>query len=194
MRKLIVCSLVSLDGFSAAADGDMTPLPFDDGFSAYCAERLRAADTVLTGRVSYEIFRDYWPAVADDVDASDHDREISRLHNTTRQVVISDSLAVGDDDPWSATTTVVPRAGAHTTVREMLADAGDEILVFGSKTLWNDLLRVGLVSELHLLVGPALLGDGVSVFTGPPTPLRLIETRRLDGSSLVLHRYEPRPV
>jgi dihydrofolate reductase len=190
MRTLVVCSIVSLDGFSAGPGGDMTALPFDEGFNAYGLERLRAADTELTGRTSYEMFRGHWPGKAEDPSADELEREISREHNAARQVVISDSLMIGEDEPWSATTTVVPRAKAHTTVREMLDEEGKEILVFGSRTVWNDLLTAGLVSELHLLVGPKLLGDGVPVFSGPPTPLRLLEIRRLDGSSLVLHRYD----
>jgi len=72
----------------------------------------------------------------------------------------------------------------------MLTAEGEEILVFGSRTVWNDLLTVGLVGDLHLLVGPALLGDGVPVFTGPPTPLRLLAARQFDESSWVLHRYD----
>ncbi|WP_433781441.1 dihydrofolate reductase family protein [Actinomycetospora sp. CA-101289] len=187
MRRLVVCSIVSLDGFSAGPGGDVTALPFDDGFDLYCAERLRAADIVLTGRSSYELLRSYWPGVADDPNASDSEREVSRQHNAARQVVVSDSLTIGEDEPWSATTTVVRRADAHATVRELLA--ANEILVFGSGTVWNDLLTAGLVGELHLLVGPTLLGAGIPVFRGPPTPLRLLEARQLDGSSLVLHRY-----
>jgi dihydrofolate reductase len=192
MRTLVVCSIVSLDGFSAGPGADVTALPFDEGFNAYGAERLRAADTVLTGRSSYEMFRSYWPGLADDPSVSEIEREISRAHNASHKIVISDSLTIGEDEPWSATTTVVPRAEAHTKVRETLAGEGAEILVFGSRTVWNDLLTAGLVGELHLLVGPTLLGDGVPVFTGPPTPLRLIEARQLDGSSLVLHRYDAR--
>lgn len=192
MRTLVVCSIVSLDGFSAGPGGDVTALPFDEGFSAYGAERLRAADTMLTGRSTYEMFRGYWPGVADDPAADEVAREISQAHNASRKVVVSDSLAIDQDDPWSATTTVVPRAQAHAAVRETLSAEGEEVLVFGSRTVWNDLLIAGLVGELHLLVGPTLLGDGVPVFTGPPTSLRLLETRRLDGSSLVLHRYDAR--
>jgi dihydrofolate reductase len=190
MRTLVVCSIVSLDGFSAGPGGDVTVLPFDEGFNAYGAERLRAADTVLTGRSSYEMFHGYWPGVADDPTAPEVEREISREHNAARKIVVSDSLAIDEDDPWSATTTVVRRAEARAAVREMLAAEGEEVLVFGSRTVWNDLLTAGLVGELHLLIGPKLLGDGVPVFTGPPTPLRLLEARRLDGSSLVLHRYD----
>ena len=43
MRKLIVCNIVSLDGFYSGPGGNVMAMPFDDGFSDYNAERLRAA-------------------------------------------------------------------------------------------------------------------------------------------------------
>ena len=52
MRKLIVCNIVSLDGYYEGRGGDVMALPFDEGFD-YNAERLRAADTLLLGRKSY---------------------------------------------------------------------------------------------------------------------------------------------
>lgn len=193
MRTLVVCSIVSLDGFSAGPGGDVLALPFDDGFNAYALERLRAADTLLNGRTTHQEFHGYWPGLADDPDAPEIEREISRQHNAVRHVVVSDSLGVAEDSAWAESTVVVSRAEAHDTVRKLLADDGDDVLIFGSRTVWNDLLAAGLLSELHLLVGPKLLGDGVPVFTGAPTELRLIEARQLDGSSLVLHRYDARP-
>jgi hypothetical protein len=50
MRKLIVCNMMSLDGYSAGPGGNVMVLPLDEAFDAYCAERLRAADTLLLGR------------------------------------------------------------------------------------------------------------------------------------------------
>jgi dihydrofolate reductase len=66
--------------------------------------------------------------------------------------------------------------------------------VFGSRTLWNDLLTGSLVDELHLLIGPALLGGGTPLFAGHSrVALRLLESRTLENSELVLNRYAIRP-
>jgi hypothetical protein len=46
MRKLIVCNIMSLDGYCAGPGGNVMVLPLDEAFDAYCAERLRAADTL----------------------------------------------------------------------------------------------------------------------------------------------------
>ena len=67
---------------------------------------------------------------------------------------------------------------------------GQDILIAGSRTLWNDLLAHDLVDEIHLLVGSRILGAGRAVFANQaPTALRLIETRRWEGSDSVLLRY-----
>ena len=58
--------------------------------------------------------------------------------------------------------------------------------------LWNDLLTAGVVDELHLMIGSAFMGDGVPVFEGPRTGLRLLDARVLDRSQLILART-PRP-
>lgn len=81
-------------------------------------------------------------------------------------------------------------ADAHAAVAELKRRPGADILMFGSRTLWNDLLAAGLVDELHLMVGTAVLGGGTPAFgTGPVPPLRLLETRRSDGSDNVILRY-----
>lgn len=189
MRKLIVCNLLSLDGFYSGPGGDVMAMPFDNGFSDYNAERLRASDTLLLGRKSYEGFRAYWPAIADDESQPPVEREISRLNAAIEKVVVSDSLKPAEVEGWGPTR-VVRRADAHAEVAALKAKPGREILVFGSHVLWNDLLAHGLVDELHLMIGPGVLGDGVRAFeTRPPGSLRLIDTRTFDDSSLLLVRY-----
>jgi dihydrofolate reductase len=189
MRKLIVANIISVDGFYSGPNDDVMAMPFDRTFSDYNLERLRAADTLLLGRRSFEGFRDYWPRVADDPNQPPVEREISRLDNAIEKVVVSDSLTDADLGPWTETTRIVRHADAHDAVRELKRGPGREILMFGSHVLWNDLLTAGLVDELHLMIGSAFLGDGVPVFTGPRTGLRLVEVRRLGDSQLIFARY-----
>lgn len=189
MRPLIVCNIVSVDGYYEGAGHDVMALPFDDGFDLYNAERLRAADTLLLGRATYEGFRSYWPPIEDDPERPPVEREISGLNNSIDKVVVSDTLTDNDVAPWT-NTRIVRRADAAAAIMALKQGPGRDILVFGSHTLWNDLLSCGLVDELHLLVGPGIIGVGTPAFEqSPPTKLRLTDTRTWDGSSLVLLRY-----
>lgn len=189
MRTLIVCNLISVDGFFAGPNDDVMALPFDTTFSEYNAERLRAADTLLLGARTFGGFRDYWPSIKDDPRQPPLEREISRLNTAMDKVVVSDSLADEDLGVLAGTTRIVRRADAHAAIEELKRGPGRDVLVFGSHILWNDLLGAGLVDELHLMIGSAFLGDGVPVFSGVRTDLRLMETQRLGRSQLILAKY-----
>ena len=199
MRNLIVSNAMSLDGYYEGPGKNVMALfdyrwdyPTDESFDAYNAERLRAADTLLLGRVTYQGFKSFWPSVADDPDATPIQREISHLNNAIDKVVISDSLTPEEAAPWH-NTRIIGRVDAHEQIAELKRQSGKDILVFGSHTLWNDLLTKDLVDELHLMIGPVVLGAGTPLFDGQPAvSLRLIETRMWDDSGNVLVQYEVR--
>src|SRR5918998_1020952 len=201
MRKLIVSNAMSLDGYyegsgrkvMALFDYRLEAYPTDESFDVYNAERLRAADTLLLGRVSYEGFKGFWPSVADDPNATPIQREISRLNNAIDKVVISDTLTSEQTNPWHKNTRIISRADAHQQIAELKRQTGKDILVFGSRTLWRDLLANYLVDELQLMIGPVVLGAGTPLLGGQPAvSLRLIDIRTWDGSGNVLVRYEVR--
>ena len=198
MRSLVVCNIVSLDGFYEGPGGNVMALNMDEAFDAYNLERIRAAGTVLLGRTSFEGMSAYWPHVADAPDdpgnraLSEVNRETSRIYNRLPKVVVSDSCTISADNPWHDTSTVVPRAGVRSWLeaKRTGGDGDGDVLTFASRTTWNGLLRQGLVDELHLMVGPEALGSGTPLFEAPAR-LSLADVRRFDGSDNVLLRYRP---
>jgi dihydrofolate reductase len=131
------------------------------------------------------------PAVANNPDVADLHRQTGLRNNEIQKVVVSDSLTRDDTAPWTDTTTIVRRVDAHRAVTELKDRPGGDILMFGSRTLWNHLLADDLIDELHLMVGPVVLGGGTPIFDGQPkASLRLLECRTWHGSGNVLVRYE----
>ncbi len=194
MRKLIVFNIISLDGYHTGPGNDvsvMYPMMGDKVFNAYTAERLRAADTFLVGRVSFQLFNSFWPEVAKNPTSdkwTPEQREITQAGESVPTIVVSDTLTGN----WRDIHTI-RRADAHQKIAELKRQPGKDILITGSRTLWNDLLAHDLVDEIHLMIGNVVLGEGVPVFEGKPdVSLRLVEVRTWEDSDNVLLRYEVR--
>lgn len=190
MRKLIVTNIMSVDGYYEGPGGNVMALPMDHRFDAYNAERLGAAGTLVLGRRTYELFKGFWPQMAEHPDATPAQRRISVLEDAVDKVVVSDTLAEADTAPWHDTTRIVRRHEAHTDVAALKQRPGGDILVFGSRTLWHDLLAADLVDELHLIVGGVILGGGTPMFDAATSrSLTLVDVHRWDDSSNALLRY-----
>jgi dihydrofolate reductase len=118
------------------------------------------------------------------------ERQISRLYNTLKKVVISDTLKPEDTTPWATSTEVIPRTAALDRTAGLKAGCGGDILCFGSLTTWNPLLAVGLVDELHVLIVPGVIGSGLPTFTqAVKRRLTLLGAERVEDTSLVALRY-----
>jgi dihydrofolate reductase len=70
MRKLNVSTLVTLDGviqdpggFQELDEGGWGNRYFDDEAQSYALEHLRESDAFLCGRVTFEVFKKFWPQV-----------------------------------------------------------------------------------------------------------------------------------
>lgn len=196
MRKVIVCNMVSLDGYFADPDGNPPFAGMDDFFDAYNLERINAATTVLLGRTSYEFFGAYWPHVAgapaDPADRSldEVNRGISRRWNELEQIAVSDDFTVADDHPWRDRTTVMSRGDIAGWLKRAKESGDGDIVIFASHVLWNALLDQGLVDELHLMVAPVAYGGGTPAFE-IAAALTLAESRRDPGSDNALLIYVP---
>jgi dihydrofolate reductase len=160
-------------------------------FDTYNAELLRTADVHLVGRVSFELFHSFWPKVAENPDSEEwtpEQKELSQAGRSVNAIVVSDQLSGN----WP-NVRIIRRADAYQQIAELKRQAGKDMLITGSRTLWNDLLAHDLVDEIHLMIGNVVLGEGVPVFVGkPPVSLRLAQVRSWKDSDNILARYEVR--
>jgi dihydrofolate reductase len=191
MRKIIVYNVISLDGYHTGVGNDasvMFPM-MGDVFDSYNAELLRTADTHLMGRLSFELFQSFWPKVAENPASeewTDSQRDLSQAGKSVEGIVVSDTL----EGNWQ-NVRIIRRRDAYQQIADLKRQEGKNILVTGSRTLWNDLLAHDLVDEIHLLVGNLVLGQGVPVFAGKASAsLHLLDVRRWENSDNVLLRYE----
>lgn len=77
MSKLVVCSMISIDGYTGGRDGDAKAMPMDEAFGEHHADRVRSAGHLLFGGTSCRGPVGYWPHQVDNPDATPHDRYIA---------------------------------------------------------------------------------------------------------------------
>lgn len=61
MRSIISLAHISLDGFMAGPDGDMSFIIFDDELANHTYPLMATVDTAVYGRATYQIMESYWP-------------------------------------------------------------------------------------------------------------------------------------
>lgn len=184
MRKVILQDFISLDGYASGPDGNVDFVPAitqgDDGFDRAQLEFARTIDTILLGRVTYQLFADYWPKITTNED------KVADVLNHTPKIVFSKTL---ERAPWGkyAEATVI-RTDAAAAVRDLKRQTGKDLVIWGSISLAQSLMQAGVIDEYRVVVCPLTLGTGVPLF-GAQTPklqLRLEEIRRFGNGEVEL--------
>jgi dihydrofolate reductase len=186
MRKLIVFNNVTLDGYFAGKDGDISWFKgnMDPEFTAFVLENAIAGGTLAFGRVTYEMMASYWQTP----EASENDPVIAERMNNLPKVVFSKTL---DRARWNNTTLV--KTDLAEEVRKLKKHPGKDIAILGSGQIVAQLAQAGLIDEYQIVLNPVIVGQGKTMFEGiaKNLALKLTKTRTFGNGNIVLW-YVPR--
>ena len=183
MATVVAGATMSLDGFVQDADGSFRALysDFEELMaSAYMRELQEATGAVLMGRRTYDLAEDpdgY-------ADGYEFQAPIFVVTHTPPAVAPKRSERL-----WITFVT----DGVASAVRQAREAAGDRDVTFiGGADVFRQLLAGGLVDELVVDVMPVLLGGGVRLFDGGPTPsLEKVSVREVGVRTVLRYRVVP---
>ncbi|TEB44454.1 dihydrofolate reductase [Flavobacterium circumlabens] len=158
MRKIIVLSMITIDGVMQAPGGpEEDPsggfeyggwvAPFgDEEYGKVMQKQMEPAD-ILLGRKTFDIFEDYWPK---------HAEGWPGINDVTKYV-LSSTRKNSDWENSKFLSTIED-------IKKLKNSEGGDIKVWGSATLVQLLLQHDLVDELALKIHPVILGKGKKLF------------------------------
>ena len=189
MKPVILQEFVSVDGFAAAADGNVDFIPAsnqgDQPFGQHQIKFMDSIDTILLGRVTYEMFAGYWPNVT-----SGDDKPFADKINATPKLVFSKTLKSASWGKWDNATVV--KGSAPREVAKLRAGAGKGMVIWGSISLAQSLMNDGLIDEYQLFVCPVTLGGGRHLFPGKGE-MKLVRTKAFDRGTVLLAYNAAKP-
>jgi dihydrofolate reductase len=190
MRKIIVISMITLDGVMQAPGGPEEDAsggfkyggwvaPYGDEVYGKVVEKQMKPADLLLGRKTFEIWADYWPKHADNWPGI-NDVTKYVMSKTVRK---SDPIAIG----WK--NTVFLRSLAD--IEKLRNSKGSDIKVWGSGKFVQLLLKNDLVDELWLKIHPLTLGKGKKLFDNGPIPAAFTLTEStVTPSGVIIANYK----
>lgn len=189
MRKIIVLSMITLDGVMQApgGPGEDTSGGFkyggwvapygDEVYDKVVRKELKPADYLL-GRKTFEIWAGYWP---------EHAGFWPGI-NEGAKYVFSKSMKKSDPKVTGWKNSVVIKSPAE--IKKLKNSKGPDIQVWGSSELIQLLLKNDLVDELRLKIHPLTLGKGKKLFAGGAVPAAFTLTESIvTPSGVIIANY-----
>ncbi len=171
--------MVTLDGFFEGPHQSIDWHHVDGEFNDFAIAQLHEIDTLLFGRVTYQLMASYWPTPS----ALKDDAVVAGLMNHMPKVVFSTTLQKPD---WENSRLIRDHIAEEVT--KLKEQPGKDMAVFGSANLLSTLMRLNLVDEHRVMVNPVILGDGTPLFKRSENraELRLLQTKTSGNGNVLL--------
>jgi len=187
MRKVTMLNRISLDGYYAGPDGEIDWFIHDPAVDA-AAHEMMQPDTLLMGRLTYQMFEAYWPGVTQDDTAPPEARKLADELNEMNKIVFSRTL-----DAVSWVNTELVSVGPVEFMPVLQARPGADVTIFGSGTIVQPLADAGLIDDYLVIVSPVVLGAGKPLFEGVAGhDLACVEARHFDSGNVLVHYQRAR--
>jgi dihydrofolate reductase len=190
MRKIIVFSMITLDGVMQAPGGPKEDAsggfkyggwvaPYsDEAYNNVVGKELKPADYLL-GRKTFEIWAGYWPKHGDFWPGI----------NEGMKYVFSKNMKQSDPKVKGWKNSAVIRTVA--AIKKLKQSKGMDLHVWGSSKLVQLLLKNDLVDELRLKIHPLTLGKGKKLFDNGATPAAFkLEENIITPTGVIIARYK----
>ncbi len=183
MRKVKVFNFVTLNGYFEGPKKDISWHKHGEEENEYAVEMLNSGDTLLFGRVTYELMASYWPTP----DAIKNVPIVAEGMNNADKIVFSKTLKKVE---WNNTRLV--KDNIEEEIKKMKQMPGKNMTLLGSGSILTQFAQQGLIDEYQIMVNPVALGDGTPIFKGIKHRLNLkLTTTRTFRNGIVLLCYQP---
>jgi dihydrofolate reductase len=178
MRKITSGMFISVDGVVEDPQDWHFPY-FNEEMGAAVDAQLGSVDTILLGRKTYEGFAEAWPAREA---GGGEDAPFAKKLGDARKVVVSNQQL---EFTWRNSEQL--QGDLVETVTALKNEPGGDIGMSGSVSIVRQLLDAGVLDELHLLVHPIAVRNGLRLFDETTTPLPLTLLSSATFTTGVLH-------
>lgn len=187
MRKLILEEWISIDGYVADKEGQLDFFPSTEENKFSDADQLlfmKGIDLILLGRITYELFVDFWPTATVDKEI------IADKLNNTPKAIFSNTLKKAPWGKWPAATII--SGDAVPAVKKLKQQPGKDMVLWGSISLAQALMKEDLIDEYHLQLCPTATGGGRLLFPGMDQykNLKLTAVKQY-STGVIFLKYEP---
>lgn len=179
MRKVIY-------GINLSADGccDHTKFGGSEETHQYFTDLMADVDLVIYGRKTYQLMVPYWPDVAKKQSGIKTIDDFARTFDAIDKIVVSRSLREVEGN------TRIIHDNLEEEIRKLKQEPGKNISI-GGVSLPSELIRLGLVDEIHFLVHPVIVGEGRRLFADTrlleQLNLKLVDSKVFASGCIALH-------
>ncbi|MEO8392141.1 MAG: dihydrofolate reductase family protein [Chloroflexota bacterium] len=188
MRSVILQIDVTLDGFIGALDGDTSWITSDEAMNQDGLDLLTTADTIILGRVAYQMFSSYWP-FADGTAPTTLGKITAQINHATK-LVVSNTLQNVEWGSWNNARVISGDLAEE--IAALKAQPGKNMLLYAGARIISTFIELGLVDEYRLRIHPVALGSGMPIFARlqDRLKLKLVQTKLYPNGAVLLD-YRP---